>query len=297
MLGTVDRQQVVQLVRLLATGDMASLLAGARALDEFSPDYLALLEELNSLLARVALYQAVGSAYDDEEEVPAATLAELAAAIAPEDLQLYYQVGLTARRDLPLISDQRSGFAMTLVRMLAFRPGAERLAPPGGKLGNLAAGAGPPRAAAGGASAAPSPVVAAPLVPENWPSIVQRMVEQGLSGLARQLASHCALLGREGAVVRLALDPRSQSIRTRGNEEKLAAAISRFSGEALRLQIELAASETPTTPARERDRQSEEQLERARVALEEDPNIKALRSQLGATIFADSVRPNFTEEN
>jgi DNA polymerase-3 subunit gamma/tau len=220
MLGTVDRQQVVQLVRLLATGDMASLLAGARALDEFSPDYLALLEELNSLLARVALYQAVGSAYDDEEEVPAATLAELAAAMAPEDLQLYYQVGLTARRDLPLISDQRSGFAMTLVRMLAFRPGAERLAPPGGKLGNLAAGAGPPRAAAGGASAAPSPVVAAPLVPENWPSIVQRMVEQGLSGLARQLASHCALLGREGAVVRLALDPRSQSIRTRGNEER-----------------------------------------------------------------------------
>ncbi|HMA12243.1 MAG TPA: DNA polymerase III subunit gamma/tau, partial [Steroidobacteraceae bacterium] len=95
MLGTVDRQQVVQLARLLAAGDMAALLAGARALDEFSPDYLALLEELNSLLARVALYQAAGSAYDEEEEVPAATLAELAAAISPEDLQLYYQVGLT----------------------------------------------------------------------------------------------------------------------------------------------------------------------------------------------------------
>ena len=312
MLGTVDRQQVVQLARQLAAGDMAALLAGARALDEFSPDYLALLEELNSLLARVALYQAAGSAYDEEEEVPAATLAELAAAIAPEDLQLYYQVGLTGRRDLPLINDQRSGFAMTLVRMLAFRPGAERPAPQGGRSGGAATGAGAARAAAatGAAmkpSAAPVPAAVAvaaapvadalPLVAENWLAIIERMVEQGLAGLARQLASHCALAGRQGSIVRLLLDPRSQTIRTRGNEEKLAAALSRYTGEVLRLQIELAEGNAPVTPARERDRMADERLERARAALDEDPNIQAMRTQLGATIFADSVRPNFTEEN
>jgi hypothetical protein len=51
------------------------------------------------------------------------------------------------------------------------------------------------------------------------------------------------------------------------------------------------------TPARERDRMADERLEQARVALEEDPNIQALRTQMGATIFADSVRPNYTEEN
>jgi len=326
MLGTVDRQQVVQLARLLAAGDMTQLLAGARALDEFSPDYPALLEELNSLLARVALFQATGSAYDEEEEVPAATLSELAAAISPEDLQLYYQVGLTGRRDLPLINDQRSGFAMTLVRMLAFRPGAERASTQGGRGGAAgteavarAGGASAARAAAVAAPAAapaasaaaappaatrPAPIVAAgpvpgalPLVPSNWPAIIEQMAEQGLAGLARQLASHCALAGRQGAVVRLLLDPRSQSIRTRSNEEKLSAALARYSGETLRVQIELAEGDTPVTPARERDRMADERQERARVALEEDPNIQALRSQLGATIFADSVRPNFTEEN
>jgi DNA polymerase-3 subunit gamma/tau len=325
MLGTVDRQQVVQLARLLGAGDMAGLLAAARVLDDFSPDYLALLEELNSLLARIALFQAAGAAYDEEDEVPAATLAELAAAIPPEDLQLYYQVGLTGRRDLPLISDQRSGFAMTLVRMLAFRPGVERAASQGGTGGSgsgtsaaapRTSGAGAARAAAAAVKTAASsarsvpasltppaaspagPVAGAlPLVPENWPAIIERMVEQGLAGVARQLASHCALAGRQGAVVRLLIDPRSQTIRTRGNEEKLAAALARYSGEALRLQIELAESTAPMTPARERDRLADERLERARVALEEDPNIQALRTQLGATIFADSVRPNFTEEN
>jgi DNA polymerase-3 subunit gamma/tau len=327
MLGTVDRQQVVQLAKQLAAGDMAALLAAARALDEFSPDYLALLEELNSLLARVALFQAAGAAYDEEEEVPAATLADLAAAIAPEDLQLYYQVGLTGRRDLPLINDQRSGFAMTLVRMLAFRPGAERTAPQGGVAPAGAAGPRPtgasaaraaatvrtasaaPAAPAASVPAAPVPapqmvaVASGPvpgalaLVPENWPAIIERMVEQGLAGLARQLAAHCALAERQGSTVRLLLDPRSQSIRTRSNEEKLAAALIRYSGETLRLQVELAEGASPVTPARERDRMADERLERARVALEEDPNIKALRTQLGATIFADSVRPNFTEEN
>ncbi len=328
MLGTVDRQQVVQLARQLATGDMAGLLASARALDEFSPDYLALLEELNSLLARVALYQAAGAAYDEEEEVPAATLAELASSMAPEDLQLYYQVGITGRRDLPLINDQRSGFAMTLVRMLAFRPGAGTT-PQGGRSGGTAAGAGAAgaRAAAAGAAraaamapaaaaVAPVPAMAAspvatlkavdapataadalPLVATNWPAIIERMVEQGLAGLARQLASHCALAGRQGSQVRLLLDPRSQSIRTRGNEDKLAAALSRYCGETLRLQIELAEGNAPVTPARERDRMADERLEQARAALDEDPNIKAMRAQLGATLFADSVRPNFTEEN
>jgi len=327
MLGTVDRQQVVQLARHLAAGDMTQLLAGARALDEFSPDYLALLEELNSLLARVALFQATGAAYDEEEEVPAATLAELAAAISPEDLQLYYQVGLTGRRDLPLIADHRRGFAMTLVRMLAFRPGAERGASQAGRAGGstatLSAGTGASastggartggataaRAAAiGAAPVAATPIAATaaaaaptgnalPLLPENWPAIIDGMVEQGLAGLARQLASHCALAGRQGAVVRLLLDPRSQSIRTRANEEKLAAALARYCGELLRVQIELAEGDAPATPARERAAQADERLERARAALEEDPNIKALRTQLGATIFADSVRPNFTEEN
>jgi len=328
MLGTVDRQQVVQLARQLATGDMAGLLASARALDEFSPDYLALLEELNSLLARVALYQAAGAAYDEEEEVPAATLAELASSMAPEDLQLYYQVGITGRRDLPLINDQRSGFAMTLVRMLAFRPDAGTT-PQGGRPGGTAAGAGAAgaRAAAAGAACAaamtpaaatiaPVPAMAAspvatlkagdvpatavdalPLVATNWPAIIERMVEQGLAGLARQLASHCALAGRQGSQVRLLLDPRSQSIRTRGNEDKLAAALSRYCGETLRLQIELAEGNAPVTPARERDRMADERLEQARAALDEDPNIKAMRAQLGATLFADSVRPNFTEEN
>jgi DNA polymerase III subunit gamma/tau len=294
MLGTVDRQQVVQLVRLLAAQDLGALLDLARSLEQWAPDYLQMLDELNSLLARIALFQAAGKPYDDEDDVPAQVMAELAAAIASEDLQLYYQIGLIGRRDLPHASDQRSGFAMTLVRMLAFRPGAER----------ASTGAVPQTVAPRAIAAVTAAPVAAtsqasrgstlPFTPENWAALVEQL---GLTGMPRQLAAHCALLGREGGLVRLLLDARSQSIRTRSNEEKLAAAIARYVGEPLRVQIDLAESIVPATPARERDRQADERLASARVALETDPNITALRTQMGATIFPESIRPNLTEEN
>ena len=312
MLGSIDRQQVVQLVRLLAAGDMHALLAQAQTLEQWSPDYLQLLDELNSLLARIALFQAAGAAYDEEDAVPVEELAQLAAALAPEDLQLYYQIGLTGRRDLPLITDQRSGFAMTLVRMLAFRPGAEGVravaaggAAPGvsavragsGRAGSASAqGAAPvaTQASAPQAAMAPAPGGALPLEPGQWPTIIEQL---GLSGLARQLAANCALAGRQGPVVRLLLDPRHAAIRTAANQEKLLAALSRYCGETLRLQIDLAEGEPPVTPARQRDRLSDERLASARAALETDPAVQALRTQMGATIFADSVRPNHTEEN
>jgi DNA polymerase-3 subunit gamma/tau len=136
---------------------------------------------------------------------------------------------------------------------------------------------------------------ALPLTPGNWAAIVDQL---GLGGLARQLAANCAFASRQGGQIKLLLDARSQAIRTAGNEQKLSAALAAYVGEPVRVLIELADATAPAaTPARERDRQADERLANARSALETDPNIQALRSQMGATIFPDSVRPNFSEEN
>jgi DNA polymerase-3 subunit gamma/tau len=313
MLGTVDRAQVVQLARLLAAQEMAALLDYARQLEQFSPDYVQMLDELVSLLARVALFQAAGRPYDDDDDVPPETMAELAAAITAEDLQLYWQVGLLGRRDLPLASDQRSAFALTLVRMLAFRPGAES-APPGAVAAGSGTGAAGVRASLA-RTAAPPAVVTAPrqsgapgnepadappaatrpalaLVPENWSQLIDAL---GITGPARQLAANCALGGRQGNKVRLLIDARAT--RTPGTEAKLTEALSRYLGEKVQLVFEPVAAGAPVTPARELQRQDDERLARARAALDSDPNIQALQRHMGATIFPDSVRPNSTEEN
>jgi DNA polymerase-3 subunit gamma/tau len=285
MLGTVDRQQVLGVARALASGDIGAVLERVRSLEQWAPDYAQLLDDLNSLLARIALYQAAGSHWD-EEEVPVEVLAELAKAIAAEDLQLYYQVGLLGRRDMPLASDPRSAFAMTLVRMLAFRPG------PGGAASTP--GRAPATVRAATAASGSGSTAALAFEPAQWNQIVERLE---LSGLARQLAANCSLLGRQGGVVRLALDARSQSIRSPASEERLATALSRLAGEPLRVAIEVGAVAPQASPARERDRLADEVVQSARASLEADPAIDVLRRQFGATIFGESVRPIRNEEN
>src|SRR6516162_2561672 len=121
MLGTVARDQVVRLLELLARADSAELLRCAQSLEEFAPDYAQVLDALAGLLVRIGLRQAV-SGYEGDELYAPELLERLAAGLSPEDVQLFYQMAIIGRRDLPLAPDPRSGFAMTLLRMLAFRP-------------------------------------------------------------------------------------------------------------------------------------------------------------------------------
>jgi DNA polymerase-3 subunit gamma/tau len=128
MLGTLDRGRIFELVELLAAGDAAALLDRSAGLAEQAPDYGAVLGELVSLLHRVALAQLVPEAVDDRLGDRDRVLA-LAGRIEPEEVQLWYQIGLLGRRDLPLAPDPRGGFEMLLLRMLAFRPAVAEAAP------------------------------------------------------------------------------------------------------------------------------------------------------------------------
>jgi DNA polymerase-3 subunit gamma/tau len=276
MLGTLARDQVVGLAELLAQQQPAALMRGAHELEQFAPDYAQLLDELAGLLVRVALRQALPD-YEGDELFTAEVLERLARALAPEDVQLYYQTAITGKRDLALAPDPRTGFEMTLLRMLAFRPGGEPVAA-GAPAGS------PAQAAAPVAPAAPTVTAAAP---GSWAAIVGALE---LSGAARQLASHCALLGREGAAVRLALDPHHQLVRTPVQEEKLAQALARYYGEPVRLEFVTTAPEAET-PAQAQQRLSQQELATARRAFEADPGVQGLRERFGATVLPDTVRP------
>jgi len=124
MLGTIDREHVLRIARALAAADGAQVLAAVAQAAEQAPDFAQVLADLLALLHRIALAQAVPDAVVADDEEGAAVI-ELAQRIAPEDVQLFYQIGLIGRRDLPLAPDARSGLEMILIRMLAFRPGAD----------------------------------------------------------------------------------------------------------------------------------------------------------------------------
>jgi DNA polymerase-3 subunit gamma/tau len=282
MLGTIDRDRVAAIADALASGDAARLMAASHALEEWAPDYAAVLDEIAGLLVRVALKQAV-PAYDLAETPDAALIERLASTLAADDVQLYYQTAILGRRDLPLAPDARSGFDMVLLRMLAFRYTGVTVA--------VAPAPAPARAPASQRAASaerPDPVAAgAALSAANWPQVAAGL---DLSGLARQLAANCALLSRQGAVVRLGLDARHEAMRTRAQEDRLAQALSRQLGESVRIEIELV--ETPAgTLAADRARQSAGELEAARATLADDPTARALQERFGATLHPETVRP------
>ena len=70
MLGTIDRDHVVRLLRCLAENDAAAIIDLVAELDEQFPDYSRLLEDLARMLQRIAVYQLVGSADVDDEIAP-----------------------------------------------------------------------------------------------------------------------------------------------------------------------------------------------------------------------------------
>jgi len=384
MLGTVARDHVQKLGELLAAGDARSLMQYAQSLEQWAPDYAQVLDELASLLVRVATKQVV-SDYEAEELFAPELIEALAKAMSPEDTQLFYQTAITGRRDLHMAPDPRVGFEMTLLRMLVFKPAADaalaasqgastagagsaasarmgaasggggaaglsgaaqaRAAAAGASraqggfaqgaasapgLGSSPAGAGagagtgsargapatdarpagsglaaplrgnvaPPASAAlasapaqstghGQAAAQSPPPVASDAAPGDWSAILSQL---DISGLTRQLAINCVLLGRRGSVVRLGLDPRNHMMKTQGPVDRLTQALSKFYGESVRLEFEVPAAGLET-PAQAEQRAVVQEFDSARQTLEADPKVRALRETFGATLLPDSVRP------
>ncbi|GAB1595466.1 DNA polymerase III subunit gamma/tau [Lysobacter claricitrinus] len=121
MLGTVDRGRVGALLDALSSADGAALMADVERLGEFSPDWDDVLEALAEALHHLQLRQLVPGA---AIEVDGVDIDALADALPAEVVQLWYQMALNGRRDLPLAPSPRAGFEMVMLRMLAFRPGA-----------------------------------------------------------------------------------------------------------------------------------------------------------------------------
>ena len=151
MLGSIDREPRAAPARRVWPSTTAPRCSReVEKLDESAPDYGAVLDELLEALQRIAVLQLVGGRSDDEEFAAVAPFVEQFSA---EDAQLYYQIALHGRRDLPVCREPRMGFEMTLLRMLAFRPAVDEGAPQSDRSRAVAAPPAPRNRAARGSRA------------------------------------------------------------------------------------------------------------------------------------------------
>ncbi|MES3040808.1 MAG: DNA polymerase III subunit gamma/tau [Pseudomonadota bacterium] len=313
LLGSIDRDLVFRVLDAIHAGDAAALLQVVAGMAEQSIDFAGALGEIITVLHRLAVAQAVPDAIDNAEG-DRDRLLNLAAALTAEDLQLYYQMAIQGRRDLPLAVDPRAGFEMTVLRMLAFRPlnpavaggGAVAVSAPVKRVTSEAGAAGVGASGqVSAASVALAPAATAPIatVPvavsveqpaaasassswtaERWADWVEH---SGLTGAAINLARNALLVERTPTRWELQLSPRHQMLAGGQALPQLQQKLTQqFPDRNIPLEFVEPGDETP---AQRRQRLQSERLHNAEVALRQDPVVKALISTFDATLVADSI--------
>jgi DNA polymerase-3 subunit gamma/tau len=297
MLGTIEQTHIVALLDALASHDAPTLLQRIQLLAEHSPDFAGVLADLLSHLHRIALAQIAPEAIDDSLG-DRATLLRLAQTLSPEDVQLFYQIGLLGRRDLPLAPDTRNGFEMVMLRMLTFRPRSE--AEPlstSPKTGRIAPAAPAPtlKAAPATTTPHPSPLTPHPPAPpsareqisDDWGKVLSALK---LTGMLQQLAVNCALIGRTGDTLSLLLDSSQANLRTARLEERLQQALQTYYQTPIKLVLTVG-EPGGSTPAQAQAREQNERQQAAAQVIQSDANVQALIETFNARIHPDSIQP------
>jgi DNA polymerase-3 subunit gamma/tau len=269
MLGAIDQTYLFALVEAVAAGDAAAAVKIADDMQARSLSFDAALADLAALLLKLALAHTVPDALSDDPE--RARLAELASRVDAESVQLYYQIALQAREDLPLAPDEHGGFVMTLLRMLAFRPEAASSELPSPRKTPAASDA-PGKKAAAGAS--------------QWPQLVR---ELAVTGAARELARNAELQRQENGVYELVVPKAKAYLADRAYVDKLKAALDLHLGAAVRVNVsvgEVAGASAAALEVTEREAKRAEAVK----SVQGDGFVQDLVNIFDARVVDSSIR-------
>ncbi|MCB5189731.1 DNA polymerase III subunit gamma/tau [Methylobacillus arboreus] len=328
MLGAIDQSYLFDLLHTLLSQDGNALLAQARAMEQRAISFDAALNDLANLLHEIAIAQAVpDSIAQDHPERQ--TLLDIATRMGAEEIQLYYQIALLARRDLGLAPDEFAGFTMALLRMLAFNPGDQKSparaksASSGATTPNIEAAV-PPRASSALANSQPAtrtpastdpaqpplqeeaqskPVPQPIIEPEPQseadvpPSGVTRsfdgnwraLVDRLKLGLARALAQNCELASFSDDHIEFSVPPTQKHLLGMGYEEKLRSAVEQHFGRKIKMTFSLGGS--GNTPAHLMNQEKAALQAQAEDAIHSDGFVRALIKDFGAQIIPSSIKP------
>jgi len=313
MLGTLDDAYLIRILDCLIAKDGASLLAVANEMGERSMSFSLALQDLSSLIQKIAAAQVVPeSVLDDWPE--AGEIRRLATQLTKEEAQLFYQITITSRPDLSLAPDEQTGFAMTLLRMLAFRPGSggggggsapAPSAPPANTVRPVTASAPTAKASApaaakpASAAMATKPVASAPVAATapvgnsaerpDWHALMRQLP---VKGLVQQLAFQTELQdwNNGAAGVRATIVTPMPQLASEASIARLADALTAHFGKPVKIVIEKGEVEGKTVAKVDAQIHQEKRMN-AEQMIAADPFIQQLEKEFGAKVVGGSVKP------
>lgn len=260
MLGTIEDVHIYELLTALSKKDIPSILTTINNLAEQAADFAEVLEALLTTLHQLAILEAV----PDVDYYNAEQLSKYVKLFTAEDIQLYYQIALIGRRDLPLTPSPKHGFEMIMLRMLAFRP---TLTPD------------------------PSPKGRGEMLTSDWRDILPQL---NVSESTRALAAHCTMQEIKDNNVQLLLGAKHAPMLHDKHTERLSKAFSELFNKPMQVVIDVS-KEIADTPSDIIKRENQEKQDQAEQTIKKNTNVQAIIENFNATIVPGSIINNEKE--
>lgn len=302
MLGAIDRGYLLDLLEALHGKNGAGMLEIADNMSARSLAFDAALQELATLLHRIALSQTMPQAIAEDEH-ERERLLELARAFTPDEVQLYYQIAIHGRDEIDLAPDEYAGFTMTLLRMLAFAPAKKNIEPPSldANAARVQPSTKPVASNSNAAQVIPAHALQKPasniqssggdVVPGDQPDWGVLLSQLKVQGMAQQLAKNCVLEKFSDRQITLRLSQEHKHLQTNKTAtEKLQAALAGYFAKPVKLNIVLGESGTETPAVIEQQSKHLKQRQ-ASDSIAQDRFVREARIELDANLIEESIKP------
>ena len=296
MLGTIDQGYLFDLLTALHEQNGTVLLEIADNMAMRSVAFDAALQELATLLHRIALAQTVPQAIADDEPERVRVF-ELAQVFTAEQIQLCYQIAIHGREEIDLAPDEYAGFTMTLLRMLAFAPirdaatfvkpaalpQIDKPSTSGSRAASAVMAVTPAKVAS-----SDQPASSASASQPDWGILLTQL---NVQGMALQLAKHSTLLNFSDRQITLSLSQDNKHLQTNKlAADKLQSALSVYFSKPIKLNVVLGNAEVATPAAKEHQDKQYEQSQ-ASESIAHDGFVRDAQAELGATLITESIKP------
>jgi DNA polymerase-3 subunit gamma/tau len=265
MLGNIEQDYIFRLLVALAEADGKKLLTEIATLAEHAPDFDHILENILSCLHHITVAQTVA----DYTELPS-DIITLAQRLTPQDVQLYYQIALIGRRDLPLAASPLQGFEMIMLSMLAFQPASTT-----NEIKKTE----------------PTPTVkteknTTALDKTEWTTLLEKL---NLTGMSYALAANCSLLNITDNVVQLVLSKKHEPMLNPKAIARIEEALSKYFNKPTTIKINLSTDELNTF-AKQKEQTQKIRQASALEAIKADNHVQKIMDVFDATLDVNSVK-------
>ena len=300
MLGTLPYDHVYSLIDCVINEKSNDLVQKLKIISDLNVDYQRLMDLLLEALQHMAIVQISPESVSDLN-LPSEEVVSLANSMEAEEIQILYQIGLIAKRDLDLAPNIGDGFEMALLRMMSFLPENkitkeskkkeekdEVLVKKDLKPKKEIKASDPEEKK----KSIKSDISLEFLDQKEWNTLFNSLP---LDSGTKQLISHCSFLRTEDAVVYFSMPKDKLEILNGSHREKFQDSLSEILNQECHIFFE-EGEVNDTSPNKTKEKKKTKKLNKATKSIKNDPRIKTIISSLGGKIVESSITPNDSNE-